>query len=139
MSYAYLALGVNYCNTDVAISAQTSVDSIPSDAIALETNDNDGCFGYNTIEDLSTGVAGFINFPFTYRNETQDANTALESGIYRIYGSAANAPTGNYGILITFNAAQYILQITADVGNSNAKIYIRTRNSNGVWSSWKEL
>lgn len=60
MSYAYLALGVNYCNTDVAISTQTSVDSIPSDAIALETNDNDGCFGYKTIEDLSTGVAGLM-------------------------------------------------------------------------------
>ena len=84
-------------------------------------------------------AAGLIAFPFAYRTEINDVNKALDSGIYRIYGSSENAPIGYYGTLITFNAAGFILQISADVGNANANIYIRTRNSIGVWSNWKNL
>ena len=129
--------------------AETNKSQVMSEAELIEAIDADTLVSISLgagqpqknvkLSTLATVVAGLINFPFKYRSEIKNANEALTSGIYRIYGVAENAPTFSFGVLVTFNAAEYILQVANDVGSTNPSAKFRTRNSNGVWSNWKDL
>ena len=84
-------------------------------------------------------AAGLITFPFGYKGQVTDVNEALSSGIYRIYGTPSNGPEVQFGVLVVFEAYGYLMQIATDVGNVNPSFYLRTRNSQYVWSNWARL
>lgn len=84
-------------------------------------------------------VAGLLTFPFSYIGQTTNTNEALTSGMYRIYGESTNGPGFQFGVLVVFNAAQFIFQLATDVGQNNPSAKYRTRNSSGVWSNWESL
>ena len=80
-----------------------------------------------------------MTFPFADRGTLVDANNATQAGCYRIYGSASNIPSINYGVLTTFASTAYIIQLCNNVGQYQPSIWFRTRDSNNAWSSWAAL
>lgn len=84
-------------------------------------------------------AAGLITFPFCYKGQVTDTHEAISSGIYRIYGKPSNGPEVEFGVLVVFEAFGFLMQITANVGNATPSVYLRTRNSQNVWSHWINL
>ena len=96
-------------------------------------------FGYNTIEELSTGVAALLSsgglFPFMYRGNINDSNTKTSSGMYRGNANNVNTPL-NYGVLVVFAAIDFIQQLFLTSGNDQ-HVYLRNSTSSGVnWTDW---
>lgn len=92
-------------------------------------------FGYNTLAELSSAVAGQMQtsnlFPFAVRDSKQDANECVASGIY--HSILMNNMPFNYGILIVFSDSAYIFQIAVSV--TEHKYYLRYKNE-AEWGSW---
>ena len=85
---------------------------------------------------LASVVAGMIG---SYKNNgvLTDADTATETGVYRIYGKVNCAPL-SYGVLSVDNTGTYIQQIASASGVGNPPVYLRTRNSDS-WSAWQRI
>ena len=81
-------------------------------------------------------VAGKIG-SYKYNGNLTDADTATETGVYRIYGKINNAPL-SYGVLSVDNTGTYIQQIASASGIDNPTVYLRTRNSD-TWSAWQRI
>ena len=101
-------------------------------------------FGYNTINELSTGVAGLIGFSQTLRFvgdiTTGNANE-LGSGIYFYdvnIGSLTNNPGGNFGFIICIANTTMKLQI-GGWGGGDSGLKCRNWYSGGIWSTWRDL
>lgn len=77
-------------------------------------------------------------FPFTYREYINDANKCTTSGYYRGTSSNSNTPQ-KYGIMVVFEAQDYILQIYTYTTDS-PRTWVRTSVDNGsTWLSWHNL
>ena len=82
-------------------------------------------------------------YPYMDRGDlktSDDLNNITTSGYYRIFGGCINTPLDiNYAILTVTNSLLYISQEIKTVGSGTTSIYIRTRSSNNLWTSWVKL
>ena len=89
-------------------------------------------FGYNTLADLSAGVAGIM---FAPKDTTVDANEVLTFGLYmNLGGKVTNVPS-NYGMLVSF-ALDYGKNLSMQhFYGIDGSFYTRTY-ANNAWASW---
>ena len=75
----------------------------------------------------------------SYKNngDLTDADTATETGVYRIYGKVNSAPL-SYGVLSVDNTGTYIQQIASTSGVDKPFVYLRSRNRES-WSDWSRI
>lgn len=74
---------------------------------------------------------------FQYRGVVQDANNSLDAGYYAVSNSTTpNIPYVGYGILVTFKATDYIIQLYL----YGSGIKQRKSPDRGVsWADWKSI
>lgn len=82
------------------------------------------------------GVLKTVGSLFTYQDRIGDANNIDISGIYRGAGNNTNTPN-NYGILVSFVADDYRLQIFVTTATSPVA-YIRMY-FDSTWGEWTQL
>ena len=120
-----------------------SVSVIPSEATPINVGSTN-VFGYNTIEDLSTGVAGLIGINDTwFKNNGKNLGNAnnLKAGITSCYygdsAASLNYPYG-YCIVITFYGAEDVrIQFAANESATSPHLSCRAKWDN--WSAWKQI
>jgi hypothetical protein len=98
-------------------------------------------FGYNSLAELSAGVAGQMGIDSTWlcaKNwESQDADHINVSGYYLNMNTMTNVPS-DYGTLISFVPSSAHFVQFYSVASDTPRLYYRTKTSN-VWSNWGQL
>lgn len=95
-------------------------------------------FGYNTLAELSSGVAGQMGNPAGYKGDKSniDANTITSSGLYYLNGGITNALEWSYLMVFSFGSANDVVQINTHNSENLTKI---RKCAGGTWSSWQTL
>lgn len=110
---------------DIREDQMTSVDSV------------DYVRGLKGKDSVLIAPRNLLSALFQYRGGVQDANNSLDAGYYTVNSNTIpNIPYVGYGILVTFKATDYIIQLYL-YGDG---IKQRKSPDRGVsWGNWKSI
>lgn len=98
-------------------------------------------FGYNSLTELSEGVAEQIGDGYKNMGAFTDANQCAEFGYYYNINKANNMPSNlqedYYLTLVVLKTLFGLIQFC--IGNTKASLHVRARTSVGLWTDWKSL
>ena len=100
---------------------------------------SDGPFGYNTLAELSSGVAQQMN-PEDFRDGV-DFNEETTTGHFFARNKHTNSPDNSawwYVEVLRFVRGSQIYILQRVVRDNNSSMYVRTRTDSG-WTGWKQI
>ena len=95
-------------------------------------------FGYNSLAELSAGVAQNIGYGFKTGNLNEKADNILQNAIL-LHANTDSTLPGAYGTLMSFApTTSHITQLYSVADSDLNNLYFRQRTG-GIWSSWRKI
>ena len=119
-----------------AVPQQQDAEQVTMTGLYAQTSD--GKMVELTKESVASVMAGLMGtnklFPFDIRYFVTDANSCIESGIYRSGSTSTNVPS-TYGVLVVVKYSDYISQTFHQATAS--KSWVRSSSDGGsTWGNW---